>query len=166
MVAVITNPSYASAATLTITLTSLATSSTLLAGRQSTAVDVSSSTLIDALIGGKITTGTSPTAAKVIEIWAAGTYDGTTYTAGLGATDADLTLTSPEKTQLRLLTVIDTDSTSNHTYEWGPVSVAEAFGGIMPSKFAIFIVHNTGVNLNSTGSNHEVKYTPVTLQSN
>lgn len=166
MVAVITTPLYGTPVALTMTLASLASDASLLAGRQSTAVDVSSSTLVDALIGGKITTGTSPTAAKIIQIWCAGTYDGTTYTAGLGTSDANLTLTDPEKNQLRLLTVIDTDSTSNHTYEWGPISLAERFGGTMPPKFALFIVHNTTVVLHATGGNHEVKYTPVTTQSN
>jgi hypothetical protein len=157
-----TQPTYASAVTHTITLASLASDTNLIAGRQGTVIDNSSSTLVDALVGGKVTTGTSPTASRLIEIWAFGTYDGTTYSAGAGATDANFSPTG-EKTLMRLLTSIDTDATSNHTYEWGPISVASAFGGIMPPKWGVFIVHNTAVNLNSTAGNHEVKHTPVTL---
>jgi hypothetical protein len=157
-----TSPTYGAAVPLTITLASLATDATLIAGRQSTAVDISSSTIMDAQIGGFISTGTSPTTGKVIEIWAAGSYDGTTYSAGVGASDANFSPTG-EKTLMRLLCVIDTDATSNHKYEFGPVSLAEAFGGLPPRKFAVFVVHNTAVNLNSTGGNHEIKYTPVTL---
>ncbi len=157
-------PAYAAAVTHTITLASLATDSGLLIGRQGTVIDNTASTLADALIGGKVTTGTSPTTAKVIEIWAFGTYDGTTYSSGAGASDAAFTPTG-EKNQMRLLCSIDTDATSNHTYEWGPISVAQAFGGIMPPKWGCYVVHNTAVALNSTGGNHEIKHYPVTWTS-
>lgn len=156
--------SYAAAATITLTLASLATDANLLAGRESTAVDNSSNLYIDALVGGKVTTGTTPTTAKQIEVWAYGTYDGTTYSGGCTGSDAGLTFAS-EKTLLKLLTIIPTDSTSNHTYEWGPLSIAQAFGGTMPQKWGIYVVHNTGANLNSTGGNHEVKYTGVKYTS-
>lgn len=158
----VTTPTYGAAVTLTITLASLASDTNLIAGRQSTIVDISSSTIMDAQIGGKITTGTTPTTARQIELWAFGSYDGTTYGAGAGATDANFSPTG-EKTLMRLLAVIDTDATSNHIYEFGPVSLAEAFGGLPPRKFGVFVVHNTGVALHATGGNHEIKYTPVTL---
>ncbi len=157
-----TQPAYGSPVTHTITLASLASDTNLIAGRQGTAIDNSGSTLVDALVGGKVTTGTSPTTARVIEVWAFGTYDGTTYSAGAGASDANFSPTG-EKALMRMLASIDTDATSNHSYEWGPISVAEAFGGIMPPKWGVFFVHNTGVNLNSTGGNHEVKHIPVTI---
>lgn len=153
-------PSYGGAGTLTITLASLATDANLLAGRASTAIDNSSDAAVDSLVGGKVTTGTTPTTAKQIEVWAYGSYDGTTYSGGVTGTDANITFAS-EKTLLKLLTVIPTDATSDHTYEWGPFSLAQAFGGTMPKKWGIYVVHNTAVNLNSTGGNHEVKYTPV-----
>ena len=72
-------------------------------------------------------------------------------------------MTQPEKVQLRLLAVIDVDTTSNHTYEWGVCSIAAAFGGMVPKKWGLFVTHSSGVNLNSTGGNHEAKYTAVTL---
>lgn len=157
-------PTYGSPVTHTIGLASLASDTNLIAGRQGTVIDNSGSPLMDALVGGKVTTGTSPTTARVIEIWSFGTYDGTVYSAGAGASDINFSPTG-EKAQMRLLTVIDTDGTSNHTYEWGPISVAAAYGGIMPAKWGIFAVHNTGVNLNSTAGNHEVKHTPVTIDA-
>lgn len=156
--------SYGTSAALTMTLASLASDTNLIAGRQSTTIDNTSDTAIDAHVGGFISTGTSPTASKQIEVWAFGSYDGTTYGAGAGASDANFSPTG-EKTQMSLLKVIPTDSTSNHKYEWGPYSIAQAFGGAMPKKWGIFIVHNTGVNLNSTGGNHEVKYTPIKYAS-
>ena len=156
--------SYGTSTALTMTPASLASDTNLIAGRQSTVIDNTSDLAIDALVGGKVTTGTGPTTAKQIEVWAFGSYDGTTYGAGAGATDANFSPTG-EKTLMSLLTIIPTDATSDHTYEWGPFSVAQAFGGVMPKKWGIFIVHNTGVALNATAGNHEVKYTPVKYAS-
>src|SRR3954468_22918565 len=140
-------PSYGTSTAITMTLASLATDANLLAGRESAAVDNTTDLAIDSLVGGKIKAGTTPTTGKQIEIWAAGSYDGTTFSGGCTGSDANLTFAS-EKTSLRLLTILPTDNTSNHTYEWGPFSIAAAFGGTMPKKWSIYIVHNTGVNLN------------------
>ena len=156
------SPANQSVVTHTITLASLATSSTLVAGREGTAIDNGTDDAIDALVGGFITTGTTPTAGQ-IEIWVYGTYDGTSFSGG--ATGSDAALTPQTKTLLRLLTVVPTSATSNQKYTWGPFSVAAAFGGTMPRKWGIFVTHNTAVNLNSTGSNHEVKHTPVKYES-
>jgi hypothetical protein len=160
-------PNYGSPVTLTLGLATgpLASDTNLVAGRQSTVADQASDDCIDALVGGKITTGTSPTAARQIEVWAFGTYDGTSYGGGAGATDANLTPQASQKSQFRLLTVIPTNATSNQLYTWGPFSIAAAFGGTMPAKWGIFVVHNTGVALNATAGNHECKYTPVKYES-
>lgn len=155
-----------SAASLTITLASLASDTNLLAGRQSTAISNTTNKYIDALVGGKIMTGTSPTADRNIEVWAWGTYDGTTYTAGMGASDANKTVTAKRKLLLGLVQSIPTSSTSDNAYEWGPRSVARALGlGQLPRAWGLWVVHNTGVNLNSTGGNHEIKFTGVHFES-
>lgn len=157
---------YGSPTTHTITLASLASDTNLIAGRQGTVINNGSAgeDAIDAMLGGKVTTGTTPTTARQIEVWCFGTYDGTTYSAGAGASDANFSPTG-EKTLMKLVTMIPTDATSNHTYEWGPFSVAGVFGGVMPEKWGVFIVHNTGVALNATGGNHEVKHTPIKFES-
>lgn len=153
-------PSYGAANTLTITLASLPTDSTLIAGRQSTVVDNTSDIAVDAMVGGKITTGNAPTANKQIEVWSFGSYDGTSYSGGAGSVDANFSPTGA-KTLMQLLTIIPTDATTSHAYTFGPFSIARAFGGTMPNKWGVYVVHNTGVNLNATGGNFEVKYTPV-----
>ena len=135
---------HEAAAADTITLASLASDTNLAAGCEGT-------------------TGILPTAARQIEIWAYGSYDGTTYSGGAIGSDANLT--PSEKTLMKLLTIIPTVNTSDKAYQWGPFSLAAAFGGTLPRKTGIFIVHNTGVNLNSTGGNHEVKRTPVKYAS-
>ncbi len=153
---------HGSATTDTITLASLATDTNLVAGREGTVVSHEDAE-IDSIVGGKVTTGTSPTASKQIEIWAYGSYDGTSYSGG--ATGSDANLTPQEKTLLKLLQIIPTTNVSNQLYTWGPFSMAQAFGGTLPRKTGIFIVHNTGANLHATGGNHEVKRTPVNYTS-
>ena len=82
----------------------------------------------------------------------------------MDGTDSAETLTSAGVGQgfLKLLAVLNVDSTtSDRAYEFGPVSVAAAFGGTMPSRWSLFVVHDTGVALNSTAGNHEFNYQGV-----
>lgn len=157
------SPAYQTKQTLTMTLASLASSSTLAAGRESTAADNNTDDAIDCLVGGKVTVGTSPTANTQIQIWAYGTYDGTEFSGGASGSDNALTPTAKEL--MRLLTVIPSiPTTSNVTHRWGPFSIAQAFG-FVPPKWGIWITHNTVAALHATGGNHEVEYTPVKLES-
>jgi hypothetical protein len=146
---------------MTITLASLGNSTT--AGRESTAIDNSSTLAVDYDVGGIITTGTSPTANAVIEVWAYGSYDGTSYTGS--ATGSDAALTPSAKTLLRLITIIPVTSTSNVAYKWQCGSVANLFGGLMPVKWGLWVLNSSAVALHATGGNHEAKYTAIKYQS-
>lgn len=160
---------YGSSSNLTITLASLATSSTWLAGRESTAVDNSSNKYLDYLLSGKVTVGTSPTASTEIRVYVVALMDDSTYPDVFDGTDSAETVTSAGvgSAFLKLASVISVDATtSDRVYYFGPVSVASLYGGDCPKKFVVFVSHNTGVNLNSTGSNHQVTVTPVYLTSN
>jgi hypothetical protein len=161
--------SYGTAQTMTVTnLGAIATSSTLVAGWASAAVDNAAGTLsatvsdaaIDVHVGGKITTSGTTTANTQIEVWAYGSYDGTTYTAGISGSEGTVTLTSSEKPMLRLLNVIPNLDTTARTYEFGPLSVAAAYGGAMPRKWGVFVTQSTGTSLAAAGS-QEVKFTTV-----
>ncbi len=154
---------YGSASDVTITLASLASDTNLLAGRESDAVDNTTTLALDYLVSGKVTAGTSPTASRQIEVWAVGSWDGTNWPDVFDGTDSTETITSADiKASIcRLLSVMATANTSDRTYHFGPVSVASAFGGVVPPKFVIFVVHSTGVNLNSTAANHQIRLQPV-----
>jgi len=160
---------YPNSTAITITVASLAsTTADPPVGRESTEVLQSTDLAEEVLIDGKITTGTSPTNARRIRIWAwAGAYDGSTARrpAGVTGSDAGLTPVGNYKTGLVLLHHIDTNGTSNFTYNFAGISLRQAFGGlILPARWGIFVDHNTGVALNSTGSNHELRYTPLKSQ--
>jgi len=154
---------YAASSVLTITLASLATDSSLLTGVESDAVDNSSNKYLDYLISGKITTGTSPTTAKQIEVHVIGLMEDSTYPDVFDGTGSAETISSAgtKNAICRTVAVISTVNTSDKTYWFGPTSVAACFGGSLPKKFVVFVTHNTAVNLNSTSGNHAIYITPV-----
>lgn len=156
---------YASPATITISPASLATSSDWTAGRESDAVDNTTNKYVDALVSGKVTVGTTPTINTFINIYVYAQHDDTpTYQDVFDGTDSAETVTSSGVLNgvVRLLgTLTVSATTSDRTYYLAPTSVAQLFGGILPKRWGLFVSHNSGVNLNATGSNHEFKYTGV-----
>ena len=154
---------YGTASDLTITLASLASDTNLLTGRESATIDNTANLYLDILISGKITAGTSPTAARSIEVWAVGSWDGTNWPDVFDGTESAETITSADikASVARYLAAMATANTSDRAYHFGPVSLASAFGGTLPPKVVLFITHSTGQNLNSTAANHQIRLQPV-----
>jgi hypothetical protein len=154
---------YGASAALTITLASLGNSTT--AGRQSDVVDNTSNLYVDALVGGKITTGSTPTVGTIIEVWAFAPVESGTpiYPDVLGASDAAVTFTSRDilVSSMALLSAMVVSATSDRAYWMKPTSVAAAFGGVLPFKWGIVVINSTAVALNATGGNHTLYYKPV-----
>lgn len=152
---------YAASATITITLASIATSATFVAGAESTVIDNTTNLYTDAIVGGKITVGTTPTINTQIQISVFTPIDSTpTYPDVMDGTDSVETLTSVGVGQgfLKLAAVLNCDSTtSDRAYPFS-FTVAQLFGGVMPSRWSLYVAHNTGVNLNATGGNHVIKF--------
>jgi hypothetical protein len=155
--------SYPAASDLTITLASLGSDTNLLTGRESATIDNATNLYLDYLISGKITAGTSPTAARSIEVWAVGSWDGTNWPDVFDGTESAETITSADikASVCRFVAAMATANTTDRTYHFGPVSLAAAFGGTLPPKFVLFVTHSTGVNLNSTAGNHQIRIQPV-----
>lgn len=156
-------PSYGSATTIACTTTSLASDTSLLAGRQSAQVDNTADLAVDALLGGTIATTGTPTTGTTIEVWLWGSYDnGTTRSAAAGTSDANFSpATQGVKLMMAHALTINQDNTTARTHTFGPVSVAACFGGTMPDHWGVFIVHNTGTTLGATA----LKYMPVQYQN-
>jgi hypothetical protein len=154
---------YGTATDLTITLASMASDTNLLTGRESATIDNSANLFLDYLVSGKITAGTSPTAARSIEVWAVGSWDGTNWPDVFDGTESAETITSADikASVCRFVAAMATANTSDRTYHFGPVSLAAAFGGVLPPKVVLFITHSTGVNLNSTAGSHQIRLQPV-----
>jgi hypothetical protein len=156
---------YAASSALTISPASLASSSTLVAGVESDAVDNTGTNLyLDYLLAGNITVGTTPTSGTTIEVHVVGMRDDTTWPDVFDGTGSAETITSADVKAgiCRPAAVLGVNATtSNVAYYFGPVSVALLFGGVVPRKFVVFVTHNTGVALNATAGNHVIAITPV-----
>lgn len=131
---------------MTITLASLA-SSTSGVGRQSTLIDnTDTAQMVHVYV--QVTVGTNPTADTNIYVYLI-KGDGTHRSDGAGASDAGLTVVNA-----RLLGVIRVTAATSDTAYYGEFIVRNP-----GPEWGIAIVHDTGVNLNATGSNHAVRYT-------
>ena len=142
--------------TITVTVASLTNSS----ARASTAVDNTTNLFLDALVGGKVKSAAAATSATgTVNVYAYGTTDGgTTYSDTATGTDAAITLTVPPNA--RLIGVINVVANAT-TYEFGPFSVASAFGGQLPASWGVIIENKSGATLDATGGNHFVTYQGV-----
>lgn len=136
---------HGSSTALTITLASLA-SSTSYVGQQSTLVDNSNNGQIIRIYY-KVTTGTSPTTAKTIQFYLITGDISNIRTDGAGASDAAITIVGAP-----MVGCVLTDATSDKTYQ-GSFLIRNP-----GMEWGIAVVHDTGVNLNSTGSNHSIRY--------
>lgn len=142
--------------TITITMDSVTNNN----ARQSTAIDNSTNTFLDALVFANIAI-TTGSATGYLNIYAYGTANGgSTYTDGASGSDAGFTM--PTTPNLRLIGVLNI-ANSTATYRGGPFSVAVAFGGILPSHWGIVIENKTGVTLDSSG--HSVYYQGIYSQT-
>lgn len=160
------NIAYAADAAITISLASLASSSTWVAGAESNVVDNTSNKYVDAVVQGKIRVGTTPTANTQILVYVYGASVSPASVAidVIDGTDSAETISSAgvRNSFLKLAAVLDVDSTtSDRDYPFS-FSVAQLFGGSLPPYWGLFVTHNTGVNLNSTGGNHVISYRGIT----
>lgn len=143
---------------ITITLTSLGIG----AARQSTVIDNTTALFLDVLVQIKSAASAATTGDKCLYVYAYGTADGTAYGDTVTGTDGTITLNSP--TQLRLVGVLNVPATTT-VYTSSPMSIATAFGGILPQKWGIVVVNSTGVALTATAGNHGAWYQGIQAQS-
>lgn len=155
---------FGTATALTNAIQSLATSSDWTAGYESDVIDNSSNLYLDYELWGKATVGTSPTSNTQIRIYIVPCFDGTNWPDAFEGTTSAETWTSAgirDATAVMAKVIAVDSTTSDRGYTWSIPSVASLFGGVVPAKFALFTTHNTGVNLNSTGSNQTTNYRGV-----
>lgn len=151
-------PLYGATVTLTVTnLHSLASGSTN--AWKSASQDNSTNLYLDAHLIVKIVTGGSGASAndKGLTVYAYGSADqGTTYSEGLTASEATYTL--PTDRGLVLVGFVPVTAIST-TVVKGPMSVAAAFGGVLPQYWGLVILNNAGFTLSSSGN--AVMWLPV-----
>jgi len=150
---------YASAASITISLATLADS----AKRQSDAVDNGSNLYLDAQVQLKVKTGSAVSGDKAVYVYAYGTTDssGLGYSGGASGSDS---ASSGTLANTKLIGVISTPA-SGIAYESDMMSVAAGFGGLLPGKWGLIVENKSGSALDGTESNHVKKYVGITAQS-
>lgn len=129
-------------------------------GRQSTAVDNTSNLFADVLLMIKSRTGSSGTSSNgYMLIYAYGSVDGgSSYSGNATGTDGALT-----PANMNLIGRIDMVANSTD-YKSPVMSIAAAFGGVMPAFWGIVVVNNTGATIDSTAGNHAAIWQGVLAQ--
>lgn len=139
-------------------------------------VDNTTNLYVDALVGGQINfdnvTGII-LADDSVDIYVSALFDKDVASSGTGGIDVafaanDTTIAADVEfnpLNLKLLAVVKPEVTTPDTeqgYNWGPVSVAAAFGGIMPQKWFL-LVHNNSNDavLKAATSTHAVNLVGV-----
>lgn len=148
---------YSSPTAFTITVASLA-ASTAGVGRQGTIVDNTTNRYQDIIVYAKIKLGTSPTANTAIYLYLIRDDGAATpiRTDSAGASDAAWTA----KNAMLIGTLITGTSPST-----GDVLSDAFLVRRVGPKFTIGIVNNTGVPLDSTGTNHVIEFVGVNSQA-
>ena len=136
---------YGASTTITNAVASLASDTNLLAGYESAIIDNTTDGFEDIILSGKVTTGTSPTAARQIEVWAVA-WDSNAWPDVFDGTTGAETITSADiKNALcKCIAIMPTNNTSDRTYHFSGVSLKDVFRGTLPSQVVLFVVHNTG----------------------
>lgn len=145
----VTTQTYSTDTAITFDISSLGTSATFVAGRESTEVDNTTNKYMDAIVTVDGITGhasTAPTVGQMITlyVWGSDTSLGTTPIDTLDGTDSAETLSHVSVLQsLRFVAATAvTVATAGLVYYIQPFSVAQRFGGVMPKYWGLYLAHN------------------------
>jgi hypothetical protein len=158
-------PLYATNATITITLTSLANSTTLATGyRQSAAVDNTTNLYADALIYGHVQSNAAPTAGNVYSVFLYWSNDGgTTYSRNASGSDAAYTQPDSDANAKAQATCLCT--AVNQVFYFDGFSFCQTAGLLfLPQKWGIIFKNGSGQALDATAGHHVFSYMGVNWQ--
>ena len=156
---------YGSTTALTCTsFNSLTASTTTGVAASGPATTSTTNNIVDAMVTVTITVGAhTPSASTNILIWAYGSEDGTTYSGAQSGSIESFGTDSAETIDVDGNNMVFIGSIHCHTasiqYTSKPMSIASAFGGIMPRKWGVVIQNQTGTTLAASG--HSVDYTEI-----
>lgn len=149
--------------TFTVTnLHSLASSAT--AGWQSDQVDNTTNEYLDALVQVKLDfANTAPANSRGAYVYAAGGLETGVLSNPASGTEGAITLLDVTANQQNLRLIgFAPYTTADEVVESSPMSVAAAFGGVLPPFWSIVIINHSGAALAASGNT--VKWVPVFAQ--
>lgn len=141
-------PKYSSVSQLTITLASLA-SSTSGVGRQGTIVDNTTTRYKRIYLFPRIKLGTSPTSSTLIRFYLIRDDTNSIRTDGAGSSDAGLTV----KNAIEVYSLTTGSSAATGDTLTGDCVIEDP-----GPKWTIAVVNSSGVALDSTGGNHQIDW--------
>lgn len=157
---------------MTVTnLHSIASSTTNTIGWTSEGVDNTTNNYVDYLIGAQFTIDNAgaATTGRSIKVFAYAAFTETPtwpdlFSAGTEGAQGTATVHDEEQRDcgMRLLWAGVVDAGTSEVYAMPPTSLAAAFGGVVPTDWALFITQDTAQALESTGN--AVYYIPVYYQ--
>jgi hypothetical protein len=161
---------YLATQTLTVTnLHSIATSATWVGGWTSGTIDHSSDLAVAGFLSGQFTVASSGLSAGLIIVSVYGAFTQVPgwpdlFSAGTEGTQGTATIHDTEIRDGAFIPLWTqaTDTSASRIYTMPPRNVALAFGGEMPSHWAIFVAHSTGANLAASGN--ALYFTPLVKQ--
>jgi hypothetical protein len=169
--ATILTTTYSANTAITFDLSSLGTSSTFVAGRESTQIDNTTNMYDDVLVNVKGITGhasTAPTVGQMIALyaWGADTSLATTAIDVLDGTDSAETLGHVSVLNSLKFVAAPTVTVASAAllYYIQPFSVAALFGGVMPKFWGLYAAHNHTGSLGAS-NNTLFAYTGITYTS-
>jgi len=155
-----------------LAVTAWTTSLTTLLTATSAIFDNTTSLYMDVLVGGDVAaSATTLAAGESFDIYISGQYSetATDMTGALdalyGAAGQEVVDVSFVRANLILLVSIQLEVAAPDTtqdYHWGPIGIAQFFGGVMPKRFMLALHNNTGSAL---GSGSTVNTTGITYTS-
>lgn len=166
-------PSYAATATaFTISPQNVATSATFVAGVDSDIVSNISNLYSEILISGKWTCGTTPTINTICQVYLycpitddlASTIVYADVMDGTGSAET-FTSAGVMSGSIYFLGALSVDATTSDRTYWFRQTPVRAIIGFVPTRFGLYISHNSGVNTNTTAGNHAWWWTGVNDQS-
>jgi hypothetical protein len=150
---------YGTSAALTCDVSSLASDTDLLQGIESATVDNTTDGYDDYLISGSVTVASSGlTTARLIEVFAVA-WDGSSWPDVFDGTTGAETITSEEirNSICKPIAIMSTTATASRVYHFSGVSARQAFGGVLPSKFVLFVTQSTGAALAASGHSFRIQ---------
>lgn len=153
------NPAYSSGTTITMDLSALASSSTFVAGRESSQIDNTSNLYVDAMVMGRFIVGTTPTLPCQLNIyvWGSSVSLATTAIDALDGTDSAETLTNTTVLTNGLALAKSCPilvNTSDTTYYVSPFSVRAALDvETLPPFWGLYVAHNMTAALKTDAGN-------------
>jgi hypothetical protein len=157
-------PTYAANATITITLTSLASA----AYRQSAAVDNTTNLYADAMIYGHVKSLASAGLNNIYSLFLVWSNDGgTTYSNNASGSDASYAQPDNDANmQIGSVSLISPAPASPMTYYFPPFSFCQRAGLLfLPQKWAIIVKNGAAVALTATSTDHVFSYQGVNWQN-